>query len=320
MNHRTAGNAGKTFGFDGIGWTVVLLVVAIGSVRCGTEPAASASGDFYFFAFGKAMVRDEMALQERGYDAVQRVSGALAGSGQYRFRILQEHVRDLDEYTQDPTPFRVSSDIIAGELQRYARELTGNDTIVIYSHSHGRKNTEEQGLGGLALDDPWTEVPPTITWLDWSSYADLLLDLPAKNVVVLTMACFSGALVDFLNESPTAERWLDRREQGRNFVVITSQNAEEFSSPSRIDGEIINPFTYALIQAFEGEADGYRAQSEDGNADGILVLSEFVDYVLSETRKYPAAADPENIPDPQVTGSYDPTWAMVSGLKKTGTD
>ena len=287
---------------------VILLLAPLGGYHCGSEPGGPQGGDFYFFAFSKSMVRDEIAQQQRGYDAVQRVSDAVAATGHYTTHIIQEHVRDLDEYTQNPTPFLVTSEIIAGEFQRYAQELNADDTIVIYSHSHGMKTTPEHGLGGLALDDPGTDMPPQIDWMDWSEYSGLLLDLRVKNVIVLTMACFSGGLIDHLNESPVArELWQDRQEQGRNFVVISSQNASRFSSPRRIEGEVINPFTYALIQAFSGEADGYP----EGQADQMIALGEFVDYVIDETRKHTSTQDAENDPDPQVTGSYRPDWVMV---------
>ena len=299
----------------GIGWVAGLLLLSIGGFCCGTEPESSEINGFFFFAFSKAMLRDNIGQQQRGYDAVQRVSDSVANTGQYTTHVIQEHVRDLDEYSQNPTPFLVTSEIIAVELQQYAQELNENDTIVIYSHSHGMKNTTEHGLGGLSLDDPGTDVPPEIKWLDWSEYAELLLDLPAKNVIVLTMACFSGGLIDHLNDSQTAKGlWQDRKEQGRSFVAISSQNASSYSNPRRIGDEIINPFTYALIEAFKGEADGYQKGSTEKYPDELIAIGEFVDYVIDETRKHTKEDDTENDPDPQVTGSFSSDRVMVPGL------
>lgn len=297
----------------GVTWCIPVFLLATCGYHCGAGPGdpADATGVLHFFAFSKAMVRDDLELQQRGHDAVRRVRESVEGTGRFVTRVIQEKVRDLEEYTRDPTPFLVTSEIIADELRGYARELTRHDTIVIYSHSHGLQTTGERGLGGLLLDDPGTERPVEPRWLDWSEYADLVLALPARNVVVLTMSCFSGGLIDHLDESPAArELWQDRESRGRNFVVISSQNATSLSSPRRIDGEVINPFTYALIKAFAGEADGFQ-----GRADQAISLGELVGFTLEETSKHQSAHDPDNDPDPQVTGSYSPDWILVPDLR-----
>lgn len=217
---------------------------------------------------------------------------------------MQEHVRSLDDYLADPTPFLVTSEIIDAKLEGYAGTFDLDDVVIVYSHTHGVRSVPGDHLGGLVLDDPGTGAQPD-GWYAWSEYADRILDLPARTVVILTMSCFSGGLVNYLeNHAASRARWEDRASQGRDFLVITSQNATSESSPRPIDGTVINPFTYAVVKAFEGAADGYRSGEDSVEPDGVMTLEELVSFVVDETRKHTSVQDAENDPDPQVTGSY----------------
>ncbi len=276
-----------------------------GEAEAGIEDGSTSDADSYLFAFHKALVANDVAQQQRGYDAVESVGGAVARDDGFAVDLLHEPVRSLSEYQANPTPFAVTSDVVTGKLQGYAQSLAGDDVMIVYSHTHGVRSIPGQHLGGLVLDDTGTE-DHSDAWLSWSVYADRLLELPARTLVVLTMSCFSGGLVKYLDNSTSARaRWEGRKAEGRNFVVLTSQNATSLSNPRIIEGERINPFTYAVVQAFEGAADGYRSASSDEAADGVMTLAELVDYVTDEAKKYTVAPDADNDPDPQVTGSYE---------------
>lgn len=263
-----------------------------------------------FFAFGKAMSRDPVPHQQRAWDAVQSIREHLEPLG-FNGHVLQERVRDRDEQSIDTPQVLVTRERISNELEALRHSLGSDDTIVIYSHSHGTKDRNGR-LGGLPLDDPGAALgrPP---YLDWREYADQLLRLPARTVVVLTMACHSGGLVDFLNRDENAKSlWRNRREQGRNFLVMTSQNANSLSNPRRIEGAVINPFTHALIKAFGGEADGYRRGGAERRPDGRITLGELADFVVDEAKKHTAPSDKSNDPDPQLTGSFSPDTVIAT--------
>ena len=256
-----------------------------------------------FFAFGKAMLKDDVPHQQRAWDAVQYVKERLEPLG-LAGQVLQEDVRSYDDYTGNPTPFVVTRSRVLDELDSLQRNLGSNDTLIIYSHSHGMQGRSGKP-GGLPLDDPGTG-----RWrpfhLDWREYADHLLRLPARTVVVLTMACHSGGLVEFLNSDDGARRrWQTRKEQGRNFLVLTSQNGHSLSNPRRIDGRLINPFTHAVLKAFDGAADGYERGRKERHPDGRITLGELADFVPDEARRHTAPGDGKNDPDPQMTGSFD---------------
>lgn len=276
-----------------------------------SAPSEAAAGNHrYFFGFSKSLVRNAVPMQQRGSDAVRSINDVLANLG-FANRVLNEPVRGFDEYTTNPSPFLVTSAGIKKELDAFSRTLGTNDTVVIYSHSHGAKGQPER-LGGLILDDPGFGRPQR-RCLDWSEYAEQLLRFPAQTVVVLTMSCYSGGLVDYLNGNAKARSlWQDRKEHGRNFLVISSQNARAQSNPRQIDGKTINPFTHAVIKAFEGGADGYRRGRTGKQPDAQITLGELADFVVDEARKHTQPRDRGNDPDPQMTGSYNPEFVIAA--------
>jgi hypothetical protein len=264
----------------------------------------------YFFGFGKSKITDAVPMKQRGCDAVQSISDRLTPMG-FSNRLLLEPVVDFEEYVKNPAPFTVTSDRVKTELETCRKSLHEEDAIIIYSHTHGLKGSAAEP-GGLGLDDRGLEPWKQRTYLDWPNYAEQLLSLPAKTVVVLTMACHSGALVDYLNTDEKAKSlWQTRKESGRNFLVITSQDAESLSNPRRIDGEVINPFTYAIRKALDGKADGYRKGGTYGHPDGKITLGELADFIPDETRKYTRTGDESNDPKPRITGSFDPETVIA---------
>jgi hypothetical protein len=144
----------------------------------------------------------------------------------------------------------------------------------------------------------------------WDEYTDLLLSIPAKNVVVLTMSCFSGGFVEYLNSPPVRNRWKDRwQKEGRNLIVMTSQNGQLSSDPILKDKELVNPFTYAVAMALEGDADGFAL---DGGRpvpgqpkDGKISVGEMIDFILYTTENTVSeTARRRNFAKPQLAGSF----------------
>jgi hypothetical protein len=288
-------------------WTVLgkiyfMLAVAAGSLAC-AEPEG---GTRIFFGFNRSKPDELLAMQQRGYDAVQQVSARLEQAG-FETHLLQSPVSGAKNPGSRSAP-SVSCEMVCDRLKMWGSTLDTNGIIVIYSHTHGLK-TDINRAGGILLGRSHPGNPLVLNWPD---YAEQLLRLPAKTVVVLTMACHSGALVDYLNTDEKAKNlWQTRKESGRNFLVITSQNADSLSNPQRIDGEVINPFTCAVRQALEGNADGYREGGIRGQPDGRITLGELAAFIPAETRKHTRTGDESNDPDPQITGSFDPETVIA---------
>ena len=287
--------------FPGVGKNIFVLSAAAGSLTF----AELKGGNCFFFGFSRSKPDDPLPMQQRGYDAVRQVSARLESAG-FETHLLQSPAPTAEEQIiKTPT---ASCETVRRRLQAWRESLHADDTIIIYSHTHGLK-TRADRTGGLLLGRSQPGEPLILSWAD---YAEELLRLPAKTVVVLTMGCHSGELTDWLNSDEHAKSlWQERKENGRNFLVLTSQNAQSLSNPRRIEGRIINPFTNAVLKALEGAADGYRSDGPPGQPDGKITLGELAGFILDETVKFKSAADPDNDPDPQITGSFDPTVEMV---------
>jgi hypothetical protein len=259
-------------------------------------------GQRVFFGFSRTMSDEPLPMQQRGYDAVQLVSARLESAG-FETHLLQSPLPNTDG-----SPQPVTRKSVLEQLDALCETLQADDTLIIYSHTHGLK-TRNGRAGGLLLG---RNTPSERGILSWPDYAEALLRLPAKTVVVLTMACHSGELTDWLKSNDEAQRLLkERREKGRNFLVLTSQKAGALSNPRPIEGQIINPFTYAAAKAFEGAADGYRSGEPTGQPDSELTLGELSAFILNETAKHTRGPDAENDPDPQTAGSFNPQAVPV---------
>lgn len=303
-----------------------LIVVAISGCFCSpansqevpplnqkdAEPTTSnADMSTRFLIVGKGKVADPEELQKREVDAVERIAKA-ASKIQPGVVIdsLAENVMTMQQYRRGVVKERVTGDVLRERLQRLIETAKPQDTVVIYTHSHGCRNGFEQSqpLGGIVIDLPIKRLPHGGTML-WDEYADLILRIPAKNVIVLTMACFSGGFVDHLNSDE--ERWKDRRmNDGRNFIVLTSQDGSLTSDPIGKGGEIVNPFTYSVAKALDGEADGFTLTDGkpvvDHYKDGKLSVGELIDFILYTTKNIASdRARLKNTANPMSTGSFN---------------
>ncbi len=279
----------------------------------------------YFLVIGKGKIADPPQQQERAIIAVQRVAAA-AKSSQPEAVVdsLAEQVITKEQFRQGEANETVTGAIFRERLQRLAETATPQDSVIIYTHSHGRKRNfeEQQPLGGIVLGLPVLQSEHAGTFL-WDEYTELLLKIPAKNVVVLTMSCFSGGLSEYLNSPQVKACWQDRSQrEGRNFIVLTSQNKDLVSPPIIKNGEAINPFTLAVTQAFTGEADGFELRdgkaASTGYRDGKLSLGELIDYILYATENV-SSEEPRrrNIAKPQLTGSFNRSEILFERLETT---
>ena len=290
-------------------------------------PHSSASKT-HLLVVGKPLVAQPTSRQKIAAAAVHKVADD-ARRSQSRIIVdaLAEVVMTKEQYRRGETKEKVTGTIFKERLTRLANTATPQDTVVIYTHSHGRKSgfEESQPLGGIVMDLP-VRLPEHRGTLLWDEYTELLLKIPAKNVVVLTMSCFSGGLVEYLNSPQVKARWKDRRQmQGRNLIVLTSQNKELQSGPIIRDGEVINPFTYAVAKAFAGEADGFNLVHGEpvrvGRKDGKLTVGEVIDYVLYTTENTTSEQTwLKNTAKPQLTGSFTRGDVLFIGAKASRDD
>lgn len=166
-------------------------------------------------------------------------------------------------------------------------QITPKDMYVQYSSGHGMQT-------GLGIGVSYNEM------------RDAALAMSAKEIVVFTMACFSGGLVNAFNAKKTS--WQDFPSRGRTLFVMSSSSASQESStgpgtdpgePGGPEGSAGSAFGHALWKALIGEADGFL----DGVKDGYLSLEEIRDYAVWRTKQIGGHT-------PQFTGSYSGALVM----------
>jgi hypothetical protein len=147
--------------------------------------------------------------------------------------------------------------------------MTAEDMYIQYSSGHG--NTT-----GLMVGVKYDEI------------RDQVLAYPGKELIVFTMACNSGGLVDSFNRKKTV--WQDWQTKGRTLMVFASSKTSQSSStgpgtdpdePNGPNGSAGSAFGHALWKALIGYADGF----EGGAKDGFLSLGEIEKFTLWKTQK-----------------------------------
>jgi len=287
-----------------LGLTSLSAAATGASVSAESKPASQT----FLLAMGKGRPVDPAVQQERAIDAVEKVTGAASSfQPSIHARSLAEAVMTQEAFRRGEVEATVNGAVFHEQLRWLTENASSEYTVIIYTHTHGIESGKAapNHPGGIVLD------PGRRGTLPWDDYAELVLAIPARNVVVLTMACYSGGLIDAFNQAEIRQRWQDRRQvEGRNLIVLTSQNRELMSPPIVKNRELINPFTYALAEALSGKADGFTIEEGrprvDGVADGSLTAGELIDFVLHTTgnTRSEAAVRP-NVAEPQVTGSFD---------------
>jgi hypothetical protein len=229
-------------------FVIVCVLALVSSVRvqaqdASPQPAKSSVGAKKILIFGDMGSKNpppQQALMER---SIRQVADA-----------FKTHGYDVDLI---PTA-NLNSRVVGERLAHYASTLTTNDTFVLYSHSHGG--------------------PQGTFFARWSEFADGILALPARDVVIFAMSCHSGKLTDTLTR--LKPKWEGRSKSGRSLVVLTPVNAGQNAGPSP-ERRVGNPFAYAVTTAAQGAADGISGNDKDGQVG----MEELVEYVLKTTRE-----------------------------------
>ena len=99
-----------------------------------------------------------------------------------------------------------TGDAIKSQWQALTSKMTAGDMYLQYSSGHGYPGGLEAGV-------------------DYDDIIDAALAMPAKEIVIFTMACYSGGLVDAFNAAK--DRWAGFAASGRTLFVMASSEADE---------------------------------------------------------------------------------------------
>jgi len=245
-----------------------------------TLPSASAdnsSGNNYFYSFARSKPDDSVGMQQFGSAQTSMVSDAIKKLSGLSFS---------SDVETSPLKVRVAD--VKAKLDDLRQKVRAQDTVVIYTHSHGLPL-------GLGLD--WETRNKELVTYKWEEYAEAIVSLPAKNVIVFTMSCHSGYLTEALKK--ISNKWEgSRKNAGRSLIVLTAVSTEQLSKSTdqNLQSGIGNPFNYAVRTALAGAADG----TVDGNKDGKTSFDELVKYVIKTAKE----KSTDQYAEPQFAGEY----------------
>ena len=233
----------------------------------------------YLYSFVRSNPNDPAGMINFGINQTTQINQSISSAGSVPFQIETE----LDAMA-------MSTETFQQKFAELREKLKPQDTFVLYTHSHGL-------IPGLGLN--WNASNRFDIPFSWRLFAQEILSLPAKNVIVFTMSCHSGYLTEALNS--LSSEWKNKRKSaGRNLIVLTAVSKEQLAKATdqgTTSDSLGNPFTYAVKTAIKGAADGFGGQTKDGKTQ----LSELVGYVLSVAKSKSLDA----YADPQIAGEYN---------------
>lgn len=278
--------------------TKILLSILFLLASC-AYTQGNKQGETYYFSFSKAKPSDPERMQNSANIQAKSVSYAIEKLGNFHLKLLNEHVPIQHEPIVTPA-------LIKKQFLDYKKILTPDDRFISYTFSHGVKK-------GMLLTSEHVQRKDPALLYQWRDFAQDILDLPSRDVIILTMACYSGNFTNILKQDSNKKRWNTRKSHGRNFLVITAANENQESRPNRINGKLENPFNYAVRTALEGNADGFQSDGTITKKDKKITFKEFVAYVLLTTReKSGDSKDPTYKADPQAVGDYNENEILVT--------
>ncbi|MBI5245184.1 MAG: caspase family protein [Elusimicrobia bacterium] len=265
--------------------------------------------DLWIVAIGINDYQDDKLdrLRFAGDDAkaVSDFFAAQAGRGLFR----EIHAKVLLDAQADLVSMK-------GAFGSFFNDAKPDDFAVIFFAGHG---VMKRGFGYIMAhnslyDDPY----PTAYRM--SEFQEALTDLiPTRNTLALLDACHSGVAgtprrlmaqageegsqtrlrgdddTERLNEAFST---LARKTSGR--AVLTASRNREFSAedPAKRHGI----FTYHLLEALNGAADGVQ----NGEKDGKVTIGEMYDYLFDKVK-----SDTKGDQHPHISGDYDNNWPLA---------
>jgi len=231
------------------------------------------TGKKYYFAWGHASPNDPQNMHN-----------------EVKYDVLHTHeifTRDIGgSYAGTKLVKSGEENSIGSAFNQLKSQVTANDMYIQYSSGHGYPQ-------GLAVGGSYQEI------------ASRVLTLPAKEIIIFTMACHSGGLVDTFNRMRS--QWSNFADQGRTLFVMASSTVQQTSRTGPgSDSESVGPmgsagsaFGHALWKSLLGDADG----AYDGVKDGFIDLGEIEAYTKQRTQQIGGH-------NPVTTGSYNPGLIM----------
>jgi len=190
---------------------------------------------------------------------------------------------------------------VRSALFEFLKDATDNDLVVIYFAGHGLPDPRRLSNLYLACYDTDPSHIPSTGLPMRDIYSALEHHIESKRVVVLADACHSAGIADPRGTRGVRGIAINAALSGLSSIkptcaIFTSSEGYELSQEDQRWGGGHGVFTWALLKAMKGEADGYAGMP----ADGKVTLGELVEY----TRDI-VCRETKNAQHPYISGTYD---------------
>ncbi len=153
--------------------------------------------------------------------------------------------------------------------------LRRDDRLLIYFAGHGVSQGEGPAAGGYLMTAGADRARPAATGIAMTELLRWFGRYPAKHVMLLADACYSGLALSTRGAAPqpAMNRYLRAVTSRRTRVVLVAGGSGQQAHEWRGHGL----FTYFLLRALDGAA--------DANHDGVTTSDELVAYVKPEVAR-----------------------------------
>lgn len=181
------------------------------------------------------------------------------------------------------------------EINRFLRQATEQDLIVILLAGHGVQDND-QTLYFMTHD---ANLEEPFSGLDVARIRGILRNRPPNQKAILLLdICHAGALGEGRRGSVSAEDAIKQLTQGTGIMVLSSSTGRELSNEAENYRGGHGAFTAAVLEGIEGAAD-----REAGNRDGVVSIQELTTFVmrrvpeLTRNSQHPTTPSSERLQD-----------------------
>jgi hypothetical protein len=248
--------------------------------------AGAAAPRLYVFAAGVSKYADgKQNLRYAHRDAEELATMFKAQEGKLYSQV----------FTKVLTDAQVQKGSLDTEINRFLRQASEQDLIVILLAGHGVQDND-QTLYFMTHD---AQMDEPFSGLDVSRIRSILRARPANQKAVLLLdICHAGALGEGKRGSVNAEDAIKQLTQGTGILVLSSSTGRELSNEADQYRGGHGAFTAAVLEGLEGAAD-----RDAGNRDGLVSIQELTTYVmrrvpeLTRNAQHPTTPSSERLQD-----------------------
>ncbi|CAB1367972.1 caspase family protein [Denitratisoma oestradiolicum] len=177
---------------------------------------------------------------------------------------------------------------IVKTLNTLGKEMGANDSVTVYYAGHGyQMETAKGGNQGYWLPADASVSDPS-NWVSNSDVAKLLGNIPAKQVMLVSDSCYSGAFTKEQKVAPSADA---QQILSKRSVVVMSSGGEEPVSDEGNDGHSI--FAWSLMNSLKnvGKFDSGTKVFEDTKASVIETFPQVPQYGAATSAGHTSGGD-----------------------------